>query len=105
MLVLSAPGGWLGGLSGEMPTAWAVFQIGLGRLVISESSLSRNTADGEGGGLAADGVAVVAMDDCRINGNAAGRRGGGRALAGGAAAELLRTAVEGNTAGSDGGGS
>ena len=104
VLVLCAPGGWLGGLSGEMPIAWAVYRIGLGRIVISESSLSRNTADGAGGGLAADGVAVVALHDCRLAGNAAGGRGGGLALAGGAAADLLRTAVEGNTAGGNGGG-
>jgi predicted outer membrane repeat protein len=104
VLVLCAPGGWLGGLSGVTPMAWAVFRIGLGQLVISESNLHHNTADGAGGGLAADGVLAVAVGDCRLASNAAGGSGGGLALAGGAAVELLRTAVEENTAVGDGGG-
>ena len=103
LLALSAPGGWLGGLTGSQDISWAVQIVEAGRLVVVDSVVRANEA-ASGGGVSASAAADVVLDGCLLVGNSAAGSGGGIALTEAAAVSINGTAVEGNSAGADGGG-
>jgi hypothetical protein len=103
VLVLSAPGGWLGGLTGNEYLSWAVYLVGAGQLTVADSIVQANLAE-RGGGVSAAGVADLALERCVLTANSAFGSGGGVAVSGSAEVSMEGGAVGDNQAGRNGGG-
>ena len=102
LLILCAPGGWLGGVDGQKPIAWTVYRIRSGALKISKTVMRDNDALISGGSISALDVSYVLISACEFYRNHATEIGGAIFASGASVILLVYSLLEFNNAGTGG---